>query len=534
MLHFIKKIVIIFLAFVSLAGSTHAQNQPQSISYISNIKITDVPSGVADETFPQLRFEVSKSNLLSAFPNIDNQDNISVFARRSSDNVEQNLGSFSPLPDAGSGSVNIAVDASAFLNSIPYNQLFIELYRVGQEDPVELQPLDISPFVAEYTSTTSTAASVNFPGWDIYKYCQIRDSGNYYPFVRSYSEQRTRIIKEPADAKLYLILENVATQERTFLQDGDYSNVGDRFNVSWPAGISSNSKDCDGVLAPLSGQLSPGVEYAVFLSESLDGSTGPVSYSGQDTYQKIGRVPGTAQPEAVVINDVTIIDDSYFQIKGSFASGFTDQVSFSFTGKNPDGTTGSRIPLGSTTGKVGEFTFPDTPRADPLGEFSSYTIEALVAGEVVATKNVIRSRQDPADTNNNSDSGLSGGPALNSTQQDIVRRGLVTTDCGYNIRTSANRDGAGRICGFYDAIGLVKRVIDYIFILALPILAIVFAYAGYLLLTSGGAEGKRTSAKNAMINAVTGIVVVMAAWLIVKTIVTSLGVSQGLTGILGI
>lgn len=115
----------------------------------------------------------------------------------------------------------------------------------------------------------------------------------------------------------------------------------------------------------------------------------------------------------------------------------------------------------------------------------------------------------------------------NATQQDILDSGVVPTNCGYNL----GRGEGGRMCGFTDLIVLIQRVIEYIFILVLPIMAIVIAYAGYLYLTSGGNSGKRTKAKEAITKSLIGIVVIMSAWLIVKTIVTSLGVDSGIVNL---
>lgn len=118
---------------------------------------------------------------------------------------------------------------------------------------------------------------------------------------------------------------------------------------------------------------------------------------------------------------------------------------------------------------------------------------------------------------------------LNNTQEDIIARGIVTDDCGYRLgRTLREGEERGRICGFNDLMILVNRVIEYIFILILPLLAIVFAYAGYIYLTSGGNSGKRTKAKDAMTNALIGILVIMMAWLAVRTIVGSLGVNTSI------
>ncbi len=101
--------------------------------------------------------------------------------------------------------------------------------------------------------------------------------------------------------------------------------------------------------------------------------------------------------------------------------------------------------------------------------------------------------------------------------------GIVSNECGYNL------EKGGRMCNFVDFMGLIQRLIGYIFVLVLPIAAIVFAYAGFLFITSGGDPGKKTAAKNAMTKLLIGIVVIMMAWLLVKTVLTSLGVDAKFT-----
>lgn len=95
---------------------------------------------------------------------------------------------------------------------------------------------------------------------------------------------------------------------------------------------------------------------------------------------------------------------------------------------------------------------------------------------------------------------------------------LVTRECGY--------DG-GRMCNFTDLMSMINRIINYIFVLVLPIAAIIFAYAGYLYIVSAGDPQKRTAAKNAMTKLVIGIVIIMMAWILVKTILVALGVKAG-------
>lgn len=80
-------------------------------------------------------------------------------------------------------------------------------------------------------------------------------------------------------------------------------------------------------------------------------------------------------------------------------------------------------------------------------------------------------------------------------------------------------------CGFNDFMALVNRVIHFIlFDMVIPIAAIMFAYAGFLLVTAGGeAAGARTRAKSIFFNVVLGLIIAVAAFLIIRTILSILG-----------
>lgn len=79
------------------------------------------------------------------------------------------------------------------------------------------------------------------------------------------------------------------------------------------------------------------------------------------------------------------------------------------------------------------------------------------------------------------------------------------------------------IYGFNELMALINNVIHFLlFKLALPLSAIMFAYAGFLMITAGGAEGK-TKAKGIFSNAVFGLVIAAAGWLIIRTILSVLG-----------
>ncbi|OGI71126.1 hypothetical protein A3C60_00675 [Candidatus Nomurabacteria bacterium RIFCSPHIGHO2_02_FULL_37_45] len=80
-------------------------------------------------------------------------------------------------------------------------------------------------------------------------------------------------------------------------------------------------------------------------------------------------------------------------------------------------------------------------------------------------------------------------------------------------------------CDFNAFLALIDKVIKFIlFDMAIPIAAIMFVYAGFLLVTAGGeAAGARTKAKTIFTNAIIGLALAAAAWLIIRTILSILG-----------
>ena len=94
----------------------------------------------------------------------------------------------------------------------------------------------------------------------------------------------------------------------------------------------------------------------------------------------------------------------------------------------------------------------------------------------------------------------------------------IVAKCGQVV------NGAMVVCDFNYLMQLVNNVIDFLlFTVATPLAALVFAYTGFLLITSGGDSGKRTKAKTIMKNLLLGYLIALAAWLIINTILMSLG-----------
>ena len=77
--------------------------------------------------------------------------------------------------------------------------------------------------------------------------------------------------------------------------------------------------------------------------------------------------------------------------------------------------------------------------------------------------------------------------------------------------------------GFKEIMTLINAVINFIlFKMVVPISAMMFCYAGFLLLTSGGGEQK-TKAKHIFSNVVIGLIIAAASWLLIKLLLSVLG-----------
>lgn len=78
-------------------------------------------------------------------------------------------------------------------------------------------------------------------------------------------------------------------------------------------------------------------------------------------------------------------------------------------------------------------------------------------------------------------------------------------------------------CDFTQIINLANSAIDFmLFYIASPIAAIIFCYAGFKMLTSGGSEEAVTHSKKMIMTMIKGYLIALLAWLIIHTIVGGL------------
>lgn len=111
-----------------------------------------------------------------------------------------------------------------------------------------------------------------------------------------------------------------------------------------------------------------------------------------------------------------------------------------------------------------------------------------------------------------------------SFADNIIPCGIEKFTAQTTINNVVYEAGQTKPCTWNDLISLINNVLNFIlFKLAIPIGAIMFCYAGFLLITSGGDTEARGTAKKIALGVVKGLVFAAAAWLIVHLILDTLG-----------
>lgn len=92
----------------------------------------------------------------------------------------------------------------------------------------------------------------------------------------------------------------------------------------------------------------------------------------------------------------------------------------------------------------------------------------------------------------------------------------IIPDCGILVNGKLNRE-----CGYEDLLKLVNNIINWIIIISVPVAAGVFAWAGIKYMTTGISDQK-SAAKAIIWKVFVGFVFILAAWIIVGTIIKAL------------
>lgn len=89
---------------------------------------------------------------------------------------------------------------------------------------------------------------------------------------------------------------------------------------------------------------------------------------------------------------------------------------------------------------------------------------------------------------------------------------------------SADSGGTGLVpctdtCGFNDVITLINNIITFLITqLFIPIVILLFVYAGFKYITAQGNPAKVANIKKMVLHIVLGMILVLCSWLIVKTV----------------
>ncbi len=81
--------------------------------------------------------------------------------------------------------------------------------------------------------------------------------------------------------------------------------------------------------------------------------------------------------------------------------------------------------------------------------------------------------------------------------------------------------GAGG-CGIPEFVAFVKNIINYLFVIAIPLAVIFIVWGGFVIMTAGGSEEKVKKGKGVITASVIGLAILFGSWLIVTVITTFL------------
>ncbi|MFP4022848.1 MAG: pilin [Candidatus Paceibacterota bacterium] len=91
----------------------------------------------------------------------------------------------------------------------------------------------------------------------------------------------------------------------------------------------------------------------------------------------------------------------------------------------------------------------------------------------------------------------------------------------------------GPDCNFCHFIQLGQNLIEFLVIVAIPLAAIAFAWAGFTYMTSGGNQQKVAQAHGIFTKVAIGLVLVLGAYLIVDLIITALTEHDSVSDLIG-
>ena len=105
----------------------------------------------------------------------------------------------------------------------------------------------------------------------------------------------------------------------------------------------------------------------------------------------------------------------------------------------------------------------------------------------------------------------------------LEAKGLVP-DCNITGKLNSTSDNYAVPCDFNMIMKMINDVINFLLVkMATPLFALILIYVGWLYLSDKGSVENVSKSKKILKNALIGYVIALAAWIIVKTILSGLG-----------
>jgi len=83
---------------------------------------------------------------------------------------------------------------------------------------------------------------------------------------------------------------------------------------------------------------------------------------------------------------------------------------------------------------------------------------------------------------------------------------------------AADGNGPTEPCSFCDALVVIRNIVTLLFEIAIPLATAMIVYGAIRLMLAAGSEENVKKSKATITNAVTGLVIALAAWVIVNTV----------------
>lgn len=214
---------------------------------------------------------------------------------------------------------------------------------------------------------------------------------------------------------------------------------------------------------------------------------------------------------------------------------------------------GNIISFNISPGFIVPYTY-NAPIGTDLGGITSYTpplcnlLNGICDQATDSNKNTTGTNTGGTSGNNNNTNTNTGNTSDTSTRKNKGTSGLVV--CGIDrypagtykdnitkdftnnkndANGNANVDYSGIVepCTFSDVLKLINTIVSFlIFYLAVPLAAIMFAYAGFEMVTSGGSTEKKSKAKKIFVDVLIGLALAVASYLIIETVLSIAGYDQ--------